>query len=86
MTALSAQKVNLTVVAPRLGELKTGVQAGASYITTSEFACTLSQLDESLAIPLVSSEAPLILICFVTHSFRLLRRDSVGGRHKLQQS
>lgn len=35
MTALSAQKVNLTVVGPHIGTLKTGVDATASYITTS---------------------------------------------------
>ena len=36
MTLLSAQKVSLAVVAPRIGELKTGVTANASFITTSD--------------------------------------------------
>ena len=32
---LTAQKISLTVVAPRFGELKTGINATASYITSS---------------------------------------------------
>ncbi|KAK5170276.1 uncharacterized protein LTR77_004863 [Saxophila tyrrhenica] len=36
MSLLSAQKVSLTLVAPRIGMLKTGVTANASFITTSD--------------------------------------------------
>lgn len=36
MAQLSQQKVSLAVVAPRVGELKTGVTANASFITTSD--------------------------------------------------
>lgn len=36
MALLSGQKVSLTVVAPRIGMLKTGVVANASFITTSD--------------------------------------------------
>lgn len=36
MGELTAQKVSLYVVAPRIGELKTGVTANASFITTSD--------------------------------------------------
>lgn len=36
MSLLSAQQVSLTVVAPRIGMLKTGVTANASFITTSD--------------------------------------------------
>ncbi|KAK0833900.1 hypothetical protein LTR73_001663 [Friedmanniomyces endolithicus] len=35
MALLAPQKVSLAVVAPRIGELQTGVTANASYITTS---------------------------------------------------
>lgn len=35
MSQLSAQKVTLTVVAPHMGELQSGVNASASYITAS---------------------------------------------------
>jgi catalase len=36
MTLLAAQKVSLTVVAPHIGTLKTGVVANASFITTDD--------------------------------------------------
>ena len=36
MSQLAPQKVNLEVVAPRIGQLNSGVTANASYITTSD--------------------------------------------------
>lgn len=36
MAVLEPQKVSLTIVAPRIGTLKTGVNATASFITTSD--------------------------------------------------